>query len=95
MIVNGIDTKDISVVVQGAVDKINTPKCLESIRKFLPCAEIVLSTWEGTDVTGLDVSTISRVANSKYIQTDLYRIVKGPSKIDDHRNEGIFESLPT
>ena len=58
MIVNGIDTKDISVVVQGAVDKINTPKCLESIRKFLPCAEIVLSTWEGTDVTGLDADIV-------------------------------------
>ena len=41
-----IKSEDISVVVQGAIDKVNTPKCLESIRKVLPRAEIVLSTWE-------------------------------------------------
>ena len=46
MIINGIDTNDISVVVQGAIDQINTPKCLRSIRKRLPGAEIILSTWE-------------------------------------------------
>ena len=49
-----IDSKDISVVVQGAVDKEETPKCLNSIRKYLPDAEIILSTWEGTDVSNLD-----------------------------------------
>ena len=54
MIVNGIDTKDISVVVQGAIDKDNTPKCLRSIREHLPDSEIILSTWKGSDVTGLD-----------------------------------------
>ncbi len=49
-----INPQDISVVVQGAVDKNLTPKCLKSIRKHLPGAEIILSTWDGTDVTGLD-----------------------------------------
>ena len=49
-----IDSKDISVVVQGAINKEETPKCLSSIRKYLPNAEIILSTWEGSDVTGLD-----------------------------------------
>lgn len=49
-----IDSKDISVVVQGAIDKKNTLKCLKSIRKFLPEAEIILSTWENSDVEGLD-----------------------------------------
>ncbi|MDR0467822.1 MAG: WavE lipopolysaccharide synthesis family protein [Campylobacteraceae bacterium] len=49
-----IDSKDISVVVQGAIDKENTPKCLKSIRKYLPNAEIILSTWEGSDISGLD-----------------------------------------
>ena len=47
-----INSKDISVVVQGAIDKENTPKCLESIRKYLPDAEIILSTWEGSEVEG-------------------------------------------
>lgn len=49
-----IKSEDISVVVQGAIDKVNTPKCLKSIRKILPRAEIVLSTWEKSDVNGLD-----------------------------------------
>jgi len=49
-----INPSDISVIVQGAVDKNLTPICLHSIRKILPRAEIVLSTWDGTDVSGLD-----------------------------------------
>ena len=48
-----INPKDVSVVVQGAIDKENTPKCLKSIRKYLPDAEIILSTWEGSDVSNL------------------------------------------
>lgn len=58
MIVNGIDTKDISVVVQGAIDKINTPRCLKSLRRYLPGAEIILSTWEGTNTDGLDCDKV-------------------------------------
>lgn len=49
-----IKSKDISVVVQGAVDKDYTPLCLYSIRKYLPEAEIILSTWEDSDVENLD-----------------------------------------
>lgn len=45
-----IDSKDISVVVQGAIDIENTPLCLSSIRKYLPSSQIVLSTWEGMNV---------------------------------------------
>lgn len=58
MIVGGIDTKDISVVVQGAVDKENTPRCLKSLRKHLPGAEVILSTWEGTNTDGLDYDIV-------------------------------------
>ena len=53
-----IKSSDISVVVQGAIDKENTPKCLASIRKYLPDAEIILSTWEGSDVEGLDYDKV-------------------------------------
>ncbi|MCD7739758.1 MAG: WavE lipopolysaccharide synthesis family protein [Candidatus Gastranaerophilales bacterium] len=49
-----INFSDISVIVQGAIDKELTPKCLNSIRKYLPCAEIILSTWENSDTSGLD-----------------------------------------
>ena len=58
MVINGIDTNDISVVVQGAVDKYITPLCLASIREHLPGAEIILSTWEGTNVEGLDYDQV-------------------------------------
>lgn len=47
-------SKDISVVIQGGIDKKYIYKTLKSIRKFLPKAEIILSTWEGSNVDGLD-----------------------------------------
>ncbi len=53
-----IKNNEISVVVQGAIDKIETPKCLHSIRKYLPDAEIILSTWEGSDASGLDYDVL-------------------------------------
>ena len=49
-----INSKDISVVVQGPIHKRRTKKCLQSIRKNLPNAEIILSTWEDSNVDGLD-----------------------------------------
>lgn len=54
MIVNNIDIKDISVVVQGPISDELTPECLKSVRKYLPGATIILSTWEGSNVGGLD-----------------------------------------
>lgn len=47
-----INSKDISVVVQGAIT-IYTKECLESVRKYLPEAEIILSTWENSFVDNL------------------------------------------
>lgn len=49
-----IKSQDISVVVQGAVNADYIYNTLRSIRKFLPNAEIVLSTWEGTNISDLD-----------------------------------------
>ena len=54
MVINGIETADISVVVQGAVSADITPLCLKSVREFLPEAEIILSTWEGSRTDGMD-----------------------------------------
>lgn len=53
-----IDSKNICVIVQGAIDKIETPKCLKSIRKFLPNAQIILSSWVGSDVSDLDYDVL-------------------------------------
>lgn len=54
--------EDFSVVVQGPIhgspgrrgSRDLTIRCLESIRRFLPGAEIVLSTWQDADTDGLD-----------------------------------------
>ena len=48
-----IDPSDITFVVQGAVDKTWTIKCLDSIRQFFPASHVILSTWAGTDVSDI------------------------------------------
>ena len=56
-----IDSREISVVVQGAVagrptdppSARLTERCLLSVRRRLPHAEIILSTWKGSQVEGL------------------------------------------
>lgn len=54
---NTIKNEDITVVIQGAVDK-KTFYLIKSIREYLPGASIILSTWKGTDIEGIDVDTI-------------------------------------
>lgn len=57
-----IDNKDITVVVQGpvvasqdrAMDEGITDQCLASVRRHLPGAHLLLSTWKGQPVEGLD-----------------------------------------
>lgn len=50
---SGITSGDISVIVQGGIHSTETRKCLESVRLHLPNAEIILSTWEGSDLSTL------------------------------------------
>lgn len=49
--------KDISVVIQGALSS-HTPEVLSSVRRFLPESELILSTWKGADVGGLDADIV-------------------------------------
>ncbi len=66
MTTENIKNSEISVVVQGAVSgsKNNNPKhrlthiCLKSVRKYLPGAQIILSTWEGADTENLDYDVL-------------------------------------
>lgn len=46
--------QDISFIIQGPVDKSVTPECTRAIRKDFPGSEIVLSTWDGADASGVD-----------------------------------------
>ena len=51
---NKINSNEISVIVQGPVSKTETLKCLKSVRRHLPEAEIILSTWKGSDISSFD-----------------------------------------
>lgn len=53
-----IQPNEVSVIVQGAIHKNLTPACLKSVRKSLPGAKIILSTWEGSDIENLDFDQI-------------------------------------
>ncbi len=61
-----IQNEDISVVFQGpivsdSVDETNnyyTRKCIDSVRKYLPGAKIILSSWVGSDTAGIDCDCI-------------------------------------
>ncbi|MBR6685365.1 MAG: hypothetical protein IKL37_03810 [Alphaproteobacteria bacterium] len=55
-----INPADISVVVQGTNVKKQTNKCLRSIRKYLPGATIIFSTYENTNVADLDYDVLVR-----------------------------------
>lgn len=46
-----ISSDQISVIVQGAVGQ-EIVECITSVRKVLPRAEIILSTWEGSSIPG-------------------------------------------
>lgn len=57
-----IDPKEISVIVRGLIvgndqtdeRKKFTKRSLASVRAYLPEAQLILSTWKGADVSGLD-----------------------------------------
>lgn len=47
------NVSDITFVVQGPVFSRITMDCLQSIRQHLPTSKIILTTWNGADVSGL------------------------------------------
>lgn len=49
-----IPSEEISIVVQGAIDPIITQLCLNNMRKYLPNAEIILSTWKNQNIENLE-----------------------------------------
>ena len=49
-----IDSKDISIIVQGQLFKSEQSSTLDvllSIRKYYPNAEVILSTWSGSEIS--------------------------------------------
>jgi WavE lipopolysaccharide synthesis len=52
-----VDDAEVSVVVQGPATK-TLPGVVASVRRYLPNAELIVSTWQGADVAGLDADEI-------------------------------------
>jgi hypothetical protein len=69
--------REISVVVQGPVTAGITDRVLQSVRAHLPGAEIILSTWKGADVQGLDFDLL--VAND---DPGPVQMTSGPSNLN-------------
>ncbi len=55
---SGIQTEEISFVIQGPVFPDYTKAVCESIRHFAPKSEIILSTWEGAETKELDFDVL-------------------------------------
>ena len=83
---NNITSSNISVIVQGPVyrpagesSKFTTKLVISSIRKNFPNAEIILSTWHGSDINDLDYDVVSlSIDPGSYIQnpsSDVYHNV--------------------
>lgn len=53
-----ICSKDISVVIQGPVKREYITQCVDSIKRLLPESEIILSCWEGEDISEIIVNKI-------------------------------------
>lgn len=53
-----INPSDIAVVIQGKINKTETQKCIKSVQKYLAGAQIIISTYQGQDASGLDCETI-------------------------------------
>jgi len=61
-----IDSIDISVIMQGPVygnkndieEKQITKRCCIRVKELLPKCELILSTWEDTDTSNIDVDKI-------------------------------------
>jgi len=53
-----INDSEITFVIQGAVDPDRTSKSIELLKGLFPQSQIILSSWEGTDVSSIDCKNI-------------------------------------
>ncbi len=62
-----VTSKYLSVVVQGKLFRTNnssTVEVIQSIKKYLPDAEVILSTWKGDDIAPLYYELCDKVIQS-------------------------------
>ncbi len=49
-----VKKEDVTILIQGPISNSFTKSGIESVRKYFPESPIILSTWEGSDLNGLD-----------------------------------------
>lgn len=73
-----MDFSRITVVSQGPITPL-TKASLKSVRKYLPESHIILSTWEGSDIEGLEFDEIvyskDPYSNDRYYPSNLNRML--------------------
>ena len=72
-----MNNADISVIVQGKIignglDNEITKRVCESIRRLMPEAQIILSTWEGENTDGIPYDKL--VLNKTFDANNIFRI---------------------
>jgi glycosyltransferase involved in cell wall biosynthesis len=83
----GARPQDVSFVLQGPVDRAGrgaTARACEAIRAHFPGAEIVISTWAGTDASGLDCDAVVESEDPGAV---------GPNTFNPNTNRQIVSSL--
>lgn len=63
--IGDISTDQITVIIQGAFDKKTTPQSIELLKEVLPCSLLILSTWEGTEITSDTALLLDEIVFSK------------------------------
>jgi hypothetical protein len=84
---HGARQQDVSFVLQGPVDRTgrgSTARACAAIRAHFPGAEIVISTWAGTDASGLDCDLVVESADPGAV---------GPNTYNPNTNRQIVSSL--
>ena len=68
-----VRTSDISVILQGPVRE-ETRRAVQSVRSFLPGAEIILSTWLGEVLEDLgdDVRLVQATCPKAFVQHEFF-----------------------
>ena len=92
-----VSPRDVSVVVQGPVAGTSadpararvTLHCLESVRRQLPGAEVILSTWRGADVAGLPFDRLVESEDPGPMRCDAWPATRSPAPMAYNANRQI------
>lgn len=53
-----ISSNQVSVVIQGRIDAVHTPLCIRELRRLLPNAEFIVSTWDTADYKDINADIL-------------------------------------